>query len=59
MEEHEVLEFQAAPTASPGATLSVHSHTISCFNAAATLCGSYPFPVLLIRLLNLSSTLQR
>lgn len=37
MEEHEVLEFQACPSASPGRTVTIQSHTISCFNAASTL----------------------
>ena len=41
MEEHEVLEFPDAPGAPPGTTATVHSHTISCFNASATLCAFF------------------
>lgn len=44
MEEHEVMEFQSAPNASPGATMTIPTHTISCFNAASTLCAPFLFP---------------
>jgi hypothetical protein len=42
VEEHEVLEFQACPSAPLGTTVTVPSHTISCFNAASALCTSLP-----------------
>ena len=42
MEEHEVLEFQAGPSTPPGTTVTLRSHTISCFNAAAKLCTLFP-----------------
>ena len=45
MEEHEVLEFQACPSASPGGRVTIQSHTISCFNAASTLCMPFFFRI--------------
>jgi len=32
--------------------MTIHSHTISCFNAAATLCASFRFAALPVQLLN-------